>query len=202
MTYHLSRSGRWHVLALMAATLMVWGFAGWLLSDTLGLNLQQFIAELRGRPACVALEAQAALNPGEVACVGEPPAARTSGQLATAFLLLTVLVGAPLLVWNLLTELTASYTVDENGLRFRSLGLTMVYPRDQLQRLKVSPERSDSAPRIDVILHKTAPCPARWQRWLHRSAAQRVPIYGNVANREALLATIKQLISAEGKPGE
>ncbi len=200
MTYHLSRTGRWHLLALMAATMMVWGFAGWLLTDTLDLNVQQYINAFGGSAECVTLsESHAVLSPGETECSDAPPAAKTTGQLTTAFLLLTVLIGAPLLVWNMLSEYTAGYTVDENGLRFRSLGLTMVYPWEQVQRLKVSPERSDSSPRIDVILHESAQRPSRWQRWLHRSAVQQVPIYGNVANREALLATINEAIRDEGK---
>jgi hypothetical protein len=199
MTYRLSRTGRWYLLALMAATAMVWVFAGWLLADTLHLNVQQLISDLRGNPACVTLgEGQAVLNPGETACTAATPAVQTSGQLTTAFLLLTVLIGAPPLVWNMLNECAAAYTADQAGLHVRSLGQTMVYPWEQVQRLKISPERTDSPPRIDVILNESAPRPSRWQRWLHRAAAQRVPIYGNVANREALLATIKAFISDEG----
>lgn len=174
MTYRLSRTGRWNILALIMGTLVVWLFAGWLLADTLGITYAHLATSWR-----------------------KAYPTWTVGQKVPAFLLLALLIGAPVLLWNLLTEFAARYTVDDDGLHFRSLGLNTQYKWEHIKQIKSGVQITDEPPRIDVLLHETAPRPSVWAHWLHRGHTRRVPIYGNVANRDELLATIKEKMNRE-----
>lgn len=170
MTYRVSTTGRWLIASFMAATVLVGLFAVWLLLDTLGLTLGEF---------------------GESWRKAYPT--WTAGQTVPAFLLAALLLATPLLLWSLACEWAARYTVNEDGVHFRSLGLTLHQPWARISGLRTINERSDQSPRIDVqVIESTRPSLGR--RLFHRRTLGRIPIYGQVANCAALVATIQEQI--------
>ena len=178
LTYRLSTSGRWLLLSFVAATLLVWLFALWLLADTLGISYA---------------------NLAETWQAARPK--WTSGQLVPAWLLASLAIAAPLLVWHLLGEWSARYTLEEDGLRFRALGVNLLQPWDRIRGIRTINERGEEHPRIDILVDE----PARTglgRRFFRRLAPGRIPIYGLVANREALVAAIQEKIALEGPDDE
>lgn len=173
MTYRLSITGRWLIVSFMVATLLVGLFALWLLLDTLSLSVGSLAESWR-----------------------KAAPTWTAGQKVPAYLLVALLVAAPLLLWNLGRELAVRYHVDADGVRFRSLGLDVYQPWAQIVGLRTINERGDQPPRIDVLMiESTRPGLGRWI--FHRHTLGRIPIYGYVANREALVATIQEQIKRE-----
>ncbi|HYF64841.1 MAG TPA: hypothetical protein VD886_18595 [Herpetosiphonaceae bacterium] len=178
MTYRLTTSGRWLLLSFVAATLLVWLFAVWLFADTLGLSFANLAESWRAaRPKW------------------------TSGQLVPAWLLATLAIAAPLLVWHLLGEWSASYTLEDDGLRFRALGVNLLQPWGRIRGIRTINERGEDQARIDILVDEPAR-PTLRRRFFHRLAPGRIPIYGLVANREALVAAIQEKIALEKPAGE
>jgi hypothetical protein len=178
MTYRLSPSGRWLLLSFVAATLLVWLFALWLLADTLGLSYA---------------------NLAETWRTASPK--WTTGQRVPAYLLAALCIAAPLLVWHLLGEWSARYTLEDDGLRFRALGVNLLQPWDQIRGIRTINERGEDHPRIDILVDEPAGL-ALGRRFFHRLTPGRIPIYGLVANREALVAAIQEKIALEGPADE
>ncbi len=173
MTYRLSTTGRWLIVSFMVATLLVWLFALWLLLDTLSLSLGSLVESWR-----------------------KAAPTWTTGQTMPAYLLVALLVATPLLLWNLGRELAARYHVDADGVRFRSLGLNVYQPWTQIVGLRTINERGDQPPRIDLLVTESTR-PGLGRRLFHRHTLGRIPIYGSVANRETLVATIREQMERE-----
>jgi hypothetical protein len=174
-TYHLSATGRRLTLILLVSALAIWGFALWSLRSTLNLsyNPLEFWGTL-----------SASLAQG-----------LTIGQAVPALLMLVLIVATPLLFWNVLEEWAASYTPTDEGLRFASLGISLVYPWESIEAVRRVDDDSDD-PFDEVLLREdhTGQIGDPLLRWLHGQAYGRrtLPIYAGIAERNQLLAEIKQ----------
>lgn len=168
MTYRLSSAGRWKIGALLAATLLLW---------VLALVMLAGIWALRwfSTPAA--------------------PSSLTEGQAVPAYLFLAMILAGPPLAWDLLTELTARYTVEPAGLRFQALGLNVQYPWEAARSIRRTDQRGGAAGKVDVLFD--TPPRTSLVRMLHPQSygRSRVPIYADVLERDSLLATIRQQIT-------
>lgn len=173
-TYRLSPAGRRTALLLMLGALAIWIFAIWSFGNTLGISYN---------PLTVAGELRASIDAG-----------LTVGKLVPALLMLVLIVATPLLVWNILEEYAASYTVSPEGLRFESLGVRLTYPWTGMQAISRSDDDADE-PLDEVLLDAdyTGQIKNPLLRFLHGQAygRRRLPIYGGLAHRDELLAEIR-----------
>jgi hypothetical protein len=157
------------------SALAIWGFALWSLRSTLNLsyNPLEFWGTL-----------SASLAQG-----------LTIGQAVPALLMLVLIVATPLVIWNLLEEWAASYTPTDEGLRFTSLGISLLYPWDSIEAVQRVDDDSDD-PFDEVLLREdyTGQIGNPLLRWLHAQAygRRKLPIYAGIEQRNQLLAEIKQ----------
>jgi hypothetical protein len=173
--YHLSAKGRRTTLVLLISALAIWGFALWSFSSTL---------ELGSNP----LGFWSALNTGTEEGI-------EMSRLVPAFLMLVLIVATPLLMWNLLEEWAAAYTPTDEGLRFTSLGVHILYPWESIQDIRRLDDDSDE-PVEELLLStdETSQIRNPVLRFLHAQAygRTRLPLYAGLEEREALLAEIRQ----------
>jgi 4-amino-4-deoxy-L-arabinose transferase-like glycosyltransferase len=173
-TYRLSPAGRRTALLLMLAALAIWLFAIWSFGNTLGIsyNPLAFVGELRA-----SLDAGLGL-----------------GKIVPALLMLVLIVATPLLIWNILEEYAASYTVSDDGLRFEALGVALTYPWAGMHAVRRSDADSDE-PLDEVLLDSdyTKQVKNGLLRFLHGQAYGRkvLPIYSGLERRDELLAEIR-----------
>jgi hypothetical protein len=115
-------------------------------------------------------------------------------QIIPALLMIVLIVATPLVVWNLLEEWSASYTPNDEGLRFSSLGVDLLYPWSGLQAIRSVDDDSDE-PMEELIFDRdyTHAIPNPVVRFLHGQAYGRtkLPIYAGLADRAELLAAIR-----------
>jgi hypothetical protein len=173
-TYRLSPTGRRTALLLMFGALAIWIFAIWSFGDTLGVSYN---------PLTFWSELQASIAAG----LG-------LGRLIPALLMLVLIVATPLLIWNILEEYGAAYTVAPDGLRFESLGVSLTYPWSGMQTIQRSDEDADE-PLDEVLLDAdyTGQISNPLLRFLHGQAygRRRLPIYGGLERRDELLGEIR-----------
>lgn len=176
-TYRLSAAGRRVNLALLIGALLIWFFALWSFSSTLGIqyNPAQFWASV-----------QAVFAAGV-----------SVGQVVPALLMLVLIIATPLLIWSLLVEATAHYTPAADGLHVRALGVHILCPWATIQALQAADDDRDE-PLDEVIcaLDPTAQIANPILRALHRLAVgrHRLPIYAGLEHREQLIATIRDQV--------
>jgi hypothetical protein len=108
--------------------------------------------------------------------------------------MLVLIVATPLVVWNVLEEWAAVYTVTEAGLRFESLGVDVLYP--WLGIMSVRRQDEDAAEPVDeLILNSDYTRQIRNPvlRFLHGQAygRKRLPIYAGLEQRDDLLGEIR-----------
>jgi hypothetical protein len=174
-TYSLSPSGRRTALLLLIGSLVIWAFALWTFRRTLDIsyNPLYFWGSLR-----------TAIQSG-----------LTLGQLVPALLMLVLIVATPLVIWNILEEWAASYTPTEEGLRFVSLGIDVVYPWSGIDAIRQLDQDSDE-PIDELQLREdyTNQIKNPVLRFLHGQAYGRktLPVYAGLQEREELLAQIQQ----------
>jgi hypothetical protein len=174
-TYRLSATGRRLRLILLVSALAIWGFALWSLRSTLDLSY----------------------NPLEF--WGTLSASFAQGlsisQAVPALLMLVLIVATPLVFWNVLEEWAASYTPTDEGLRFASLGISVLYPWESIEAVRRVDDDSDD-PLDEVLLRDdhTGQIGNPLLRWLHAQAygRRKLPIYAGLEERNQLLAEIKQ----------
>lgn len=122
----------------------------------------------------------------------------TAEQLVPALLMVALIVAAPLLVYNLVEEASASYTVRDDGLLFGVLpGVTLLYPWAAVRGLgSLDPEGTEPAYELRVDSCGMRQPRSRLLRWLHRQAwgHSRVPIYAHVAGRDELIGEILEVV--------
>ncbi len=193
-TYWLAPAGRRTALVLMAAAAVLWLTAAWLLADTLKINY---------------LRLSSTLGPLVRATFDRPAdpqayAGLTAAQAVPAFLMLVLLCGLPLMVWNLLEEWATSYTLTDEGLWYRTLrAVAIFYPWSAIHGLRrVDPEADE--PVDELIVDRTAVADIRnpLVRVLHQLAfgRSRVPIYAGVDARDELLDEIRRRSNLQPAP--
>lgn len=171
-TYRLSQRGQMMSVLVAIGTLLIWGLAVWKLPDVLGIRYTDLIGTLR-----VAIERGLQVS-----------------QIAVALLLIVMIVALPILVWDLLEERAASYTVRDDGLEYSTVrGVSMLYPWSSIKGLRLS-DPEGRAPVYEVIVDRSGISQIRnpLLRWLHRQAYghARIPIYAQVLHRDDLLGEI------------
>ncbi|MGC8875030.1 MAG: hypothetical protein ACP5SI_11380 [Chloroflexia bacterium] len=187
-SYRLGRAGRRMGYLLLAGAVLIWGFALWTLKNTLQISL---------RPGNLGPSLQ---NLGRrlVGAAGATPLTPEEAVPAVVMLLLVLIV--PLLIWNILEELNASFTVEEAGITFRSLGIELHVPWEEIVALR--PVEEEDEDRLDELVLREARLSSIRNplvRFLHRQAygGRCLPLYGGLENREALLAQIRARLAPE-----
>ena len=174
-TYRISSSGRRTALILLVGALIIWVFAIWTFGSTLGIsyNPVAFWGTLR-----TSIEQGLSIS-----------------QLVPALLMLVLIVATPLVIWNICEELAATYTPSEAGLRFVALGVKLIVPWAGISAIRRVDADSDE-PMDELILREdyTGQLRNPLLRFLHAQAYGRtkLPIYAGVADRDALLAAIRE----------
>ncbi len=191
-TYRLSRAGRRMAYLLMAGGVLIWLFALWTLKNTLkiGLRPQNLLPSLKllGR-RLIGLE-------------GAPPLTVEEAIPAIVMLVLAIIV--PLLIWNLVEELRASFTVSPAGLTFRSLGVELNYAWNEVVDLHpVDEEAEEPLDELIVRPSRLASISSPIVRFLHWQAYGRhkIPLYSGLEGRGELLAYVHAHMAAPGEPG-
>jgi hypothetical protein len=178
-TYRLSVSGRRTALILLVGALVIWAFALWTFRSTLGIsyNPLQFWASLR-----------AALQ-------GENGQGLSIGQIVPALLMLVLIVATPLVIWNILEEWSAGYTPTDDGLRFASLGVELLYPWEGIGAIRRVDEDADE-PLDELLLDQdyTRQIANPLLRFLHGQAygRKKLPLYAGLQDRDELLGEIRR----------
>ncbi|HMP38860.1 MAG TPA: hypothetical protein PKA05_00625 [Roseiflexaceae bacterium] len=126
----------------------------------------------------------------------------TLGQVVPALLMLVLVVATPFVIWNLLEEWSAVYTVTDDGLRYQSLGIDMLIPWSAISATRrIDVEAEESAD--ELLLHEdpTPQISNPLLRMLHVQAygRRKLAIYAGVEQRDELLAAITRR-SVEGSP--
>ncbi len=114
------------------------------------------------------------------------------GQLIPAALLLAMLIAAPLLLWSLWEEWSASYAVADDGLTFRTVaGIALYIPWSAVRDLR-TPDADDAIAELAVDPQINAQIRNPAVGWLHRQAfgGDRIPIYPGVEARDELIGQI------------
>ena len=183
-TYRISPSGRRTALILLVGALIIWVFALWTFSSTLGISYNPiaFWGSLRA-----SIEAGLSIS-----------------QLVPGLLMLVLIVATPLVIWNICEEISAAYTPTADGLRFNALGVALNVPWAGVGAIRRVDEDSDE-PMDELLLREDFTGQIRNSviRFLHGQAYGRtkLPIYSGVADRDELLAVIRehaQLIEETG----
>jgi hypothetical protein len=185
-TYATSAAGRRMLLLLLVGALIIWAFALWSFSNTLNVsyNPLQFWPTL-----------SASIEQG-----------LNVGQIVPALLMLVLIVATPLLIWNLLTEWSASYTPDEDGLGYATLGVALHIPWASIAALRSVDDDSDE-PLDELVLtgDYAAQIGNPVLRFLHAQAYGRhkLPIYTGIEQRDELLTLIRNRVpvQADGTAG-
>jgi hypothetical protein len=174
-TYRISPSGRRTALILLIGALIIWAFALWTFRTTLDIsyNPLEFWGSLRRKI----------------------DAGLSIGQIVPALLMLVLIIATPLVVWNILEEWAAAYTLAEDGLHFSSLGVALTYPWSGMSAIRRVDEDSDE-PVDEVVLKEDFTRQIRNPilRFLHGQAYGRtkLPLYAGLADRDELLDEIRQ----------
>jgi hypothetical protein len=178
-TYRISSAGRRTTIVLLLGALIIWAFALWTFRSTLGLNLNP--AEFWG-----------SLRAG---IEGQNGQGLSISQIVPALLMLVLIVATPLVIWNILEEWAAAYTPAEDGLRFSSLGIALLYPWSGIGSIRRVDEDSDE-PMDELVLNDDYTRQIRNPvlRFLHGQAYGRtkLPLYAGLEDRDELLAEIRQ----------
>ena len=176
-TYRTSASGRRVILTLLVGALVIWAFALWSFQNTLGVSYN---------PLTFWGSLSAAIAQG----LG-------IGQIVPALLMLVLIVATPLLVWNLLEEWAATYTLTETGLRFQSLGVELQIPWTAIQHVRrVEDDGDETLHEIVLTAEVSRQIKNPLVRWLHTQGfgRQRLPIYAGIEQRDELVSAIQQRV--------
>jgi hypothetical protein len=125
------------------------------------------------------------------------------GQIVPALLMVVLIVATPLVVWNLLEEWSAAYTVTDDGLRFSALGVDLTYPWTGIAGLRAVDDDQDE-PMDELLLDAdyTGQIRNPLVRFLHAQAFGRtkLPLYAGLADRAELVAEIRSRAALPEQP--
>lgn len=191
-TYRLSRAGRRTAYLLLTGAVLVWVFALWTLKNTLKLG---FRPENLG-PSLKLLARRL------IGSEGTQPL--TAEEAIPAVVMLVLLVVIPLLIWTIVEELRAGITVRPGGITFRSLGIELAYPWEEIAAMRPVDEEADE-PLDELLLRRSRLSDIRnpLVRFLHWQAygPHKLPLYGGLEERDDLVARIEaRLRAARGQP--
>ncbi|NOK58339.1 MAG: hypothetical protein GFH27_549279n145 [Chloroflexi bacterium AL-W] len=177
--YRLSPMGRRTAIILLISALIIWAFALWTFRSTLGISYN---------PIAFWSTLQTSVNEG-----------LSISQLVPALLMLVLIVATPLVIWNVLEEWSATYTLTDEGLRFKSLGVVVTYPWTGITR--IHRQDNDSNEPVDELLlaeDYTQQIRNPIMRFLHGQAygRKRLPIYAGLEQRDELLSEIQSRIGS------
>lgn len=190
-TYRLSRAGRRMAYILLAGAVLVWLFALWTLKNTLdiGLRPENLGPSLRN------------LAHRLTGAEGAQPL--TPEEAIPSLVMLVLLVVVPLLIWNIIEEMRAAFTVGADGVTFRSVGVELSYPWAEVETLRPVDEEADE-PLYELVLSASRLSSIRnpLARFLHWQAygRRKLPLYGGLQDREDLLADIQAGIASVEPP--
>lgn len=174
-TYRLSPSGRRSAIVLLIGALLIWVFALWTLRITLATSSD---------PSASLFQAlQENLNRG-----------LSAGQIIPALLMVVLLIATPLVLWGILEEWGAQYTLTDAGLQFTSFGVALNCPWDRISGIHRLEDDADEP--LDAIIIRddlSSQIKNPLVRWLHRQAcgARRLLIYPGLEDRDDLLQEIR-----------
>ena len=174
-TYRLSPSGRRSAIVLLIGAMLIWVFALWTLRITLATSSD---------PSAGLFQAlQENLDRG-----------LSVGQVIPALLMVVLLIATPLVLWSILEEWGAQYTLTDAGLRFTSLGIALNCSWDRITGIRrLGDDADDPLDAIMVSDDLSSQIKNPLVRWLHCQAcgAQRLLIYPGVEDRDDLLQEIR-----------
>ncbi|WP_322494489.1 hypothetical protein [Chloroflexus sp.] len=176
-SYRLSPAGRRNNLLMIAVTMLLWVFALWSFASTLRLSLH---------PAAFWSDLQRVF--------AQPPAIE---RAAPALLLFVLIVATPLLIWNLIAEWDAAFTLADEGLTYEAIGVRLWCPWEDVLALRPSPAVADEAIVIACRRDPAETIANPLLRWLHRQAhgRQRLVIGPDIEHRDELVAQIEQAMA-------
>ncbi|KPL91357.1 hypothetical protein [Herpetosiphon geysericola] len=116
----------------------------------------------------------------------------TAGQKTTAFLLLSLGLSLPRMLWQLLLEWQTSYQFEADGLTIRTIGLLQFYPWQAVEQLRPAYSYDDYVQRIDVLMTDAFGKAPWYRRWFYRHYCNKVPLYATSGQLTSLLSQIKQ----------
>lgn len=181
-TYRLSQAGRRMAYLLLAGAVVVWVFALWTLKNTLkiGFRPQNLWPSLR------------ALGRRIVGSPGAQPL--TAEEIIPSVVMVVLLVVVPLLIWNIIEELRSSISAGTKGLTFRSLGIELFYPWEEVSVLRPVDEEGEE-PLDELVMRTSRLSEIRnpLVRFFHWQAYGRnkLPLYGGLEERDDLIARIR-----------
>lgn len=183
-SYRLSPAGRRNNLLMITVAMLLWVFALWSFSSTLRLSLH---------PAAFWVDLQRVF--------AQPPAIE---QAAPALLLVVLLVATPLLIWNLIAEWDAAFTLADEGLTYEAMGVRLWCPWEELLALRPSPAVADEAVVVYCRRDPAETIANPLLRWLHRQAhgRQRLVIGPDIEHRDELVAQIEQAMARTQRRAE
>ncbi len=115
----------------------------------------------------------------------------TDGQKTTAFLLVSLGLSLPRMLWQLLLEWQTSYQINPDGLTIRTVGLLQYYPWQALAQVRPQYSYDDYVQRIDVLIAAEFSNAPWYRRWFYRHYANKVPLYATSGQLASLLSQIK-----------
>ena len=181
-TYRLGRAGRRVAYLLLVGSVLIWGFALWTLKNTLKIGL---------RPENI-LPTLKLLAKRLLGFAGTEPL--TAEEAIPALVMAVLVVVVPLLIWNIIEELRASFTVGPNGLTFQSWGIRLEYPWTEVADLRpVDEETEEPLHELVVRASRLATIRGGLARFLHWQAygPKKIPLYSGLEERDDLLARIR-----------
>ena len=117
-----------------------------------------------------------------------------TSQLLPALLTLVVSVAVPLVIWGMLTEYGALYSVDDTALHFESYGFALAVPWAQVATLHPGGSALEAGDRLEITNDAMGQIANPVVRWLHTRLHGRtyLPIYAGLEQRDELIAQIRQ----------
>lgn len=172
--HRLNQEGRRTAVVLLVSALIIWAFAIWMFSTMLvGESDAGFWAA-----ASNTLVSGLGLD-----------------RIIPLVLLSILIVATPLAIWNILEEWAAEYSIEEDGLRYQSLGVALTYPWKGIVGLHRPEDESDETMyELRMARDYTRQIRNPLLRVLHSQAvgSRTLPIPTGLTNREALLDAIME----------